>query len=90
MARSYLIETFGCQMNVHDSEKVSGTLLARGYAQVESPEEAALVWDPPGGGCRSVLGAYPHAVGVEIDVCAIVGGHNMLPGVGVRHAARRG
>ncbi len=30
-------------MNVHDSEKVSGTLAARGYRQVHSPEEAALV-----------------------------------------------
>jgi len=30
-------------MNVHDSEKVVGTLLAKGYAQVETPEEAGLV-----------------------------------------------
>ena len=30
-------------MNVHDSEKVIGTLLAQGYAQVETPEEAGLV-----------------------------------------------
>jgi len=30
-------------MNVHDSEKVIGTLLAEGYEQVESPEQAHLV-----------------------------------------------
>src|SRR5579872_6644627 len=30
-------------MNVHDSEKVVGTLLTEGYSQVETPEEAALV-----------------------------------------------
>ena len=30
-------------MNVHDSEKVVGTLLARGYAQVETPDQAALI-----------------------------------------------
>ena len=30
-------------MNVHDSEKVIGTLLAQGYAQVEAPEAAHLV-----------------------------------------------
>src|SRR4249919_1714736 len=30
-------------MNVHDSEKVVGTLLAKGYSEVGSPEEAALV-----------------------------------------------
>src|SRR5882724_10305514 len=30
-------------MNVHDSEKVIGTLMAQGYAQVETPEAAGLV-----------------------------------------------
>jgi tRNA-2-methylthio-N6-dimethylallyladenosine synthase len=40
---TFFIETFGCQMNVHDSEKVIGTLLARGYTQVDSPAQAALV-----------------------------------------------
>ncbi len=41
--RTFYIETFGCQMNVHDSEKVVGTLLARGYQRVATPEEADLV-----------------------------------------------
>jgi len=41
--KTFYIETFGCQMNVHDSEKVAGTLLAQGYRQVETPEEADLV-----------------------------------------------
>ena len=41
--RTFYIETFGCQMNVHDSEKVAGMLLARGYSQVEAPEAAGLV-----------------------------------------------
>src|SRR5262249_28953200 len=31
-------------MNVHDSEKVIGTLLNQGYSQVETPEEADLVF----------------------------------------------
>jgi tRNA-2-methylthio-N6-dimethylallyladenosine synthase len=30
-------------MNAHDSEKVIGTLVAQGYAQVETPAEASLV-----------------------------------------------
>ena len=30
-------------MNVHDSEKVVGTLLAQGYALVETPDDAGLV-----------------------------------------------
>jgi tRNA-2-methylthio-N6-dimethylallyladenosine synthase len=41
--KSFFIETFGCQMNVHDSEKVSGVLLGRGYRAVESPADADLV-----------------------------------------------
>lgn len=41
--RTFYIETFGCQMNVHDSEKVIGTLISEGYTQVETPEQADLV-----------------------------------------------
>ncbi len=41
--KKFYLETFGCQMNVHDSEKVVGTLESRGYEQVESPAEADLV-----------------------------------------------
>ncbi len=41
--KKFYIETFGCQMNVHDSEKVVGTLLAQGYSQVEEPAEADLI-----------------------------------------------
>jgi tRNA-2-methylthio-N6-dimethylallyladenosine synthase len=42
--KTFYIETFGCQMNVHDSEKVIGTLLHQGYRQVETVEEADLVF----------------------------------------------
>jgi tRNA-2-methylthio-N6-dimethylallyladenosine synthase len=41
--KTFYIETFGCQMNAHDSEKVIGTLLQQGYSQVETPEDAELV-----------------------------------------------
>jgi tRNA-2-methylthio-N6-dimethylallyladenosine synthase len=41
--KTFYIETFGCQMNAHDSEKVVGTLLSQGYSQVETPDEAGLV-----------------------------------------------
>jgi tRNA-2-methylthio-N6-dimethylallyladenosine synthase len=40
---TFFLETFGCQMNEHDSEKVAGVLLARGYTQVETPEAASLI-----------------------------------------------
>ena len=41
--KTFYIETFGCQMNVHDSEKVRGLLEARGYSQVPSPEDAGML-----------------------------------------------
>src|SRR5713101_5901306 len=41
---TFYIETFGCQMNVHDSEKVAGVLLGRGYQQVETVDAAKLVF----------------------------------------------
>src|SRR5579863_2799482 len=42
--KTFYIETFGCQMNAHDSEKVIGTLLNQGYSQVPTPDEAELVF----------------------------------------------
>src|SRR5260370_10066202 len=41
--KTFYLETFGCQMNVHDSEKVIGTLLAEGYSQVGQPEVADVM-----------------------------------------------
>ena len=40
---TFFLETFGCQMNDHDSEKVAGLLLSKGYRQVESPDAASLI-----------------------------------------------
>jgi tRNA-2-methylthio-N6-dimethylallyladenosine synthase len=41
--KTFYLETFGCQMNAHDSEKVIGTLRHEGYRQVKSEEEAGLI-----------------------------------------------
>jgi tRNA-2-methylthio-N6-dimethylallyladenosine synthase len=41
--KTFYLQTFGCQMNVHDSEKVIGTLMSEGYEQVQTVEEADLV-----------------------------------------------
>ena len=41
--KTFYLETFGCQMNAHDSEKVIGTLLHEGYKQVEAEEDAGLI-----------------------------------------------
>ncbi len=42
-AKTFYLETFGCQMNAHDSEKVVGTLEQQGYRQVDSEEAADLL-----------------------------------------------
>jgi tRNA-2-methylthio-N6-dimethylallyladenosine synthase len=41
--KTFYIETFGCQMNAHDSEKVVGTLVEKGYQQVQEVADAELV-----------------------------------------------
>src|SRR6266545_3705666 len=43
MARKYLIETFGCQMNVHDSERMAGLLEQAGFEATEDETEADVV-----------------------------------------------
>ena len=43
MARKYYSDTFGCQMNVHDSERVAGLLDQAGYEPAAAPDEADLV-----------------------------------------------
>jgi len=42
--KTFFIETFGCQMNFHDSEKVVGTLISQGYRQVQTVDEADLIF----------------------------------------------
>ncbi len=42
--KPFYIETFGCQMNVHDSEKVAGVLMARGYRPVSTPDDAEIIF----------------------------------------------
>ncbi|HEX4030226.1 MAG TPA: tRNA (N6-isopentenyl adenosine(37)-C2)-methylthiotransferase MiaB [Terracidiphilus sp.] len=41
--KTFYLETFGCQMNAHDSEKVIGTLRQQGYRQVDTEVEAGLI-----------------------------------------------
>jgi tRNA-2-methylthio-N6-dimethylallyladenosine synthase len=43
MPRKYLIETFGCQMNFHDSERMAGLLEAAGYQPADGPADADVV-----------------------------------------------
>ena len=43
MAKKYLIETFGCQMNVHDSERMAGLLDQAGYEPTAEDTEADVI-----------------------------------------------
>src|SRR5512136_3130202 len=43
MARKYLIETFGCQMNFHDSERMAGLLEAAGYEPTSEAADADVI-----------------------------------------------
>ncbi|MFI5036504.1 MAG: tRNA (N6-isopentenyl adenosine(37)-C2)-methylthiotransferase MiaB [Acidimicrobiales bacterium] len=41
--RSFVIRTFGCQMNEHDSERLAGRLVAEGYVAASSEQDADVV-----------------------------------------------
>ncbi len=41
--RTYDVRTFGCQMNVHDSERLSGSLESAGYVRAAAGEDADVV-----------------------------------------------
>jgi tRNA-2-methylthio-N6-dimethylallyladenosine synthase len=41
--RRYLLRTFGCQMNEHDSERIAGLLTSDGYVSTEDAEDASVV-----------------------------------------------
>src|SRR5215510_10962345 len=43
MAKKYLIETFGCQMNFHDSERMAGLLDQAGYEATTSETDADVI-----------------------------------------------
>ena len=39
----FFVETYGCQMNVHDSERIAGLLEQSGYEPADSPEDADVL-----------------------------------------------
>ncbi|MDA0962534.1 MAG: tRNA (N6-isopentenyl adenosine(37)-C2)-methylthiotransferase MiaB [Proteobacteria bacterium] len=41
--RKLFIKTYGCQMNVYDSERMAETLGAQGYVEIASPDEADMI-----------------------------------------------
>jgi tRNA-2-methylthio-N6-dimethylallyladenosine synthase len=43
MTRTYTVETYGCQMNVHDSERIAGLLDEAGFIHATQGEQADIV-----------------------------------------------
>ena len=43
MSRKYLIETYGCQMNVHDSERMAGLLEGAGFEATSDERDADVI-----------------------------------------------
>jgi len=43
MGRKYLIETFGCQMNIHDSERMAGLLEQAGFESTSDERDADVI-----------------------------------------------
>ena len=41
--KTYEVTTYGCQMNAHDSERISGTLEAAGYLPVAAGADPDLI-----------------------------------------------
>src|SRR5262249_29137645 len=42
-SRKLFIKSFGCQMNVYDSQRMADAMAREGYAETSSPEDADLV-----------------------------------------------
>ena len=43
MTKKLFVKTYGCQMNVHDGERMAELLAGQGYEQTDKPEEADMV-----------------------------------------------
>ena len=43
MQEKYYIVTYGCQMNVHESEKIAGILRGMGYTEAQGTEDADII-----------------------------------------------
>ncbi|KMK77293.1 tRNA (N6-isopentenyl adenosine(37)-C2)-methylthiotransferase MiaB [Alkalihalobacillus pseudalcaliphilus] len=43
VGKKFMIRTYGCQMNVHDSENMSGLLLEMGFSETDRTEDADVI-----------------------------------------------
>src|SRR5690625_2045498 len=51
--RTYMVRTLGCQMNVHDSERMKGLLLEAGYVEATTVGAGGLMDEAAGADVRS-------------------------------------
>src|SRR5437764_6458688 len=82
MNKTYFIETWGCQMNDLDTQRLSGSLKLRGYRRVEDESQADLILlntcsirDKSEQKVYSQLGRYrelKREKGIQIGVCGCV------------------
>ncbi len=79
--KSVFIHTFGCQMNVHDSQKILTLLSKQGYKPVDTPEQASVILlntcsvrEKPGLKVMSAIGRYAMLKEQNPDLVLGVGG----------------
>ena len=79
--KRYLVQTFGCQMNVHDSRRIEEVLGEHGYRAADEPAEADVivlntcsVREKAEQKLRSMVGTYKGLKAVRPDLVIVVAG----------------
>lgn len=79
--KRYLVQTFGCQMNVHDSRRIEEVLESQGYTSTDEPSLADVivfntcsVREKAEQKLRSAVGTYRGLKAVKPDLVMVVAG----------------
>ncbi|MDB4975827.1 MAG: tRNA-i(6)A37 methylthiotransferase [Myxococcaceae bacterium] len=79
--KRYSVQTFGCQMNVHDSRRIEEVLEAQGYTPAEGPSDADVivlntcsVREKAEQKLRSMVGTYKGLKALRPDLVIVVAG----------------
>ena len=81
VGKKYLLLTYGCQMNVHDSENISGIMEELGYSRVEEMEDSDVIIlntcairENAHNKVVGILGRVKHLKETKKDIITIIGG----------------
>lgn len=81
VGKKYLLLTYGCQMNVHDSENISGIMEELGYSRVEEMEDSDIIIlntcairENAHNKVVGILGRIKHLKETKKDIITIIGG----------------